>query len=159
MAYDSDKPMKPDYRTARVMDLKGALEKRRRGKRTRPKAAFLKPRSKHPFVMQVPLAWLQILRDAQAMTALPLLLAIDNRMIVKRTSSVSITARIWAIAEARSEQERRTMLRALERVPGLVRLEKRKRLSSWYRAHRGPLWDAEFSYDRLNAIEDHDSED
>lgn len=50
------------------------------------------------------------------------------------------------------------MLRALERVPDLVRLEKRKRLSSWYRAHQGPLWTAEFSYDRLDAIEDDDED-
>jgi hypothetical protein len=72
--------------------------------------------------MRIPLVWIQLLRDGQAIAAWPLLLAICNQMRLKNALAVSITAKVWGVAAARSEQERRTMIQALKRVPNLVRL-------------------------------------
>jgi hypothetical protein len=155
----SDPPSsRPDFGKARILNLEEVLKKRRANSQAQTKAksenrAFMKPRSKHPFIWRVPRVWLRILRDAEASSALPLLLAIYNQMIVRKRPAVSITAKVWEVAEAHTRQERRTMLAALKRVPDLVRLDYRDRLGSKYRASQGPLWDAEYPYP------DNDSED
>jgi hypothetical protein len=155
----SDPPSsRPDFGKARILNLEEVLKKRRasvqaQAKATAKKRAFMKPRSKHPFIWRVPRVWLRILRDAEAWSALPLLLAIYNQMIVRKKPTVSITAKVWEVAEAHTRQERRTMLAALKRIPDLVHLEYRARLASKYRASQGPLWNAEYPYP------DNDSED
>jgi hypothetical protein len=157
----SDPPStRPDFGKARILNLEEVLKKRRANAQPQAKAkaksekqAFMKPRSKHPFIWRVPRVWLRILRDAEAWSALPLLLAIYNQMIVRKKPAVSITTKVWEVAEAHTRQERRTMLAALKRVPDLVRLEYRDRLGSKYRAGQGPLWDAEYPYP------DNDTED
>jgi hypothetical protein len=151
---------RPDFGKARILNLEEVLKKRRANAQAKANAnakcekrAFMKPRSKHPFIWRVPRVWLRILRDAEAWSALPLLLAIYNQMIVRKKPTVSITAKVWEVAEAHTRQERRTMLAALKRVPDLERLEYRVRRGSKYRASQGSLWDAEYPYP------DNDSED
>jgi hypothetical protein len=94
--------------------------------------------------MRIQLVWFHLLDDENAMAALPLLLAIHNQMNLKKATSISITEKVWGVAAGSSERKRKTMLRALKRVPDLVRLEERHRLKSRYRAHQGPLWNAEY---------------
>jgi hypothetical protein len=117
----------------------------------------MKPRSKHPFIARVPHVWLLILDEAEAMPALPLLLAICSQMTVRRKKAVLITARVWNVARGRTKGKRKAMLTALQRVPSLVRLEYRNRSGSKYRASQGPLWNAEYPYPDRNS-EDDDNE-
>ena len=88
---------RPDFGKARVVNLEEVLRKRRADARTKAKAErrkpdFMKPRSKYPFIGRVPHVWLLILDEAEAMPALPLLLAISNQMRVKTKKAVFITA-------------------------------------------------------------------
>jgi hypothetical protein len=142
---------RPDFGKARVVNLEEVLTKRRADARTKAKAErrkpdFMKPRSKYPFIGRVPHVWLLILDEAEAMPALPLLLAISNQMRVKTKKAVFITARVWRVARGRTRGKRRAMLAALERVPDLVCLEYRNRQGPKYRASQGPLWNAEYPY-------------
>jgi hypothetical protein len=151
-------PNRLDFAKARVVNLGEVLAKRRADARAKAKAErqkpdFVKPRSKHPFVMRVPLVWLHILDEAEAMPALPLLLAISNQMKMRRKKAVLITARVWRVAAVHTEGKRRAMLAALKRVPDLVSLEFQNRSWSKYRVSQGPLWNAEYPYP------DQDSED
>jgi hypothetical protein len=116
----------------------------RLAKAERRKPDFMKPRSKHPYIGRVPLVWLLILDEAEAMPALPLLLAISNQMRVRKKKTVLITARVWRVARGRTEGKRKAMLAALKRVPDLVGLEFQNRSWSKYRASQGPLWGAEY---------------
>ena len=159
MTGDSNPPSnRPDFGKARVVNLEEVLRKRQADARAKAKAErqkpdFIKPRSKHPFIRRVPHVWLLILDEAEAMPALPLLLAICNQMNVKRKKTVLITARVWRVARGCTEGKRRAMLAALKRVPDLVSLEFQNRSWSKYRVSQGPLWGAEYPYS------DQDSED
>jgi hypothetical protein len=139
-----------DYDRARVVNLEEVLRQRRLTKKSRSRAAFLKPRSEHPFIMRIPLSWPRRLRDVDAMAALPLLLAIANQMSLKRKLTVSITAKVWEVAAGRSKSERNPMLAALKRVPDLVRIEEHHRLASRYQASRGPMWDTAYPFEDEN---------
>jgi hypothetical protein len=141
----------PDFGKARVVNLEEVLKQRRMAAKAQAKAksaqrAFMRSRSKHPFIWRVPRVWLRVLKNAKAMAALPLLLAIYNQMILRKKTAVSITSRVWAVAEAYTKRDKTALLRALARVPDLVRLEYRNRLRSKYRASQGPLWNAEYPY-------------
>jgi hypothetical protein len=153
---------RPDFGKARIVNLEEVLRKRRADARTKAKAErqkpdFMKPRSKHPFIGRVPHVWLLILDEAEAMPALPLLLAICNQMSVRRKKAVLITARVWKVARGRTGGKRKAMLAALKRVPDLVCLEYRNRQGPKYRASQGPLWGAEYPYSDKDS-EDNDNE-
>jgi hypothetical protein len=147
---NSDPPSnRLDFGKARVVNLEEVLKRRQADARAKAKAErqkpdFIKPRSKHPFVGRVPLVWLLILDEAEAMPALPLLLAIHNQMNVRRKKVVLLTARVWRVAVGRTEGKRKVMLAAIKRVPDLVSLEYRNRRGTKYRASQGPLWNAEY---------------
>jgi hypothetical protein len=152
-SHDSSDPSssRPDFSRARVVNFEEVLKKRRPGTRAKAKAeskrpAFIRPRSRHPFFWRVPRVWLRILRNADAMAGLPLLLAIANQMVIKKKIAVAVTAKVWEAAEADTKHNKRVLLRALKRVPDLVRLKYRKRMQSQYLASQGPLWNAEYPY-------------
>jgi hypothetical protein len=105
-----------------------------------PKATPTKRRSKAPFA-QLRLHWLPILRQKKAERAFPLLTAIAHQIDIGDTGRAAITSQIWAKVGDYSEQERRTMIRALRRVPDIVRLEFRLRTGSKYAAHKGKWFD------------------
>jgi hypothetical protein len=142
---------RPDFSKARVVNLEEVLGKRQadarlKAKAERQKPDFVKPRSKHPFIRRVPHVWLLVLDEAEAMPALPLLLAIGNQMNLRRRKAVLITARVWRVARGGTKAKRRLMLAALKRVPNLVCLEYRNCSGPKYRASQGPLWNVEYPY-------------
>jgi hypothetical protein len=110
---------------------------------TKPKKES-KPRrslSEHPFAM-VPLNWLPLIEQQRADAGLRLLAAVAYQMKLSFKSRVAITEHTWELAGNPSKMRRRTMLRALRRLPDIVRLEYRKRSGSKYAAHKEPHWDA-----------------
>ena len=163
MIGSSDPPSsRPNFGKARVVNLEEVLRKRQadaraKGIAERQKPDFTRPRSKHPFIGWVPHVWLLILDEAEAMPALPLLLAISNQMRMRKKKVVLITARVWRVARGRTEGKRRAMLVALKRVPDLVSLEFQNRSWSKYRVSQGPLWNAEYPYPDIDS-EDTDDE-
>ncbi len=65
-----------------------------------------------------------------------------QRMRVRREVSVALTSAIWAELGSPSERERRTILKHLRRIPGVVRLEERRQGYTRYRATKGDMWEA-----------------
>jgi hypothetical protein len=90
------------------------------------------------------LHWAPMLRQARAEAASLLLGAIAFEMDQpwRRVPYMPLTAQTWAHLGNCSEQERRTMLRALHRVPGIVRLAPNNQsLLSKYTVHKGRWFD------------------
>ena len=65
-----------------------------------------------------------------------------QRMRVRREVTVALTSAIWAELGSPSERERRTILKHLRRIPGVVRLEERRQGYTRYRATEGDMWEA-----------------
>jgi hypothetical protein len=78
--------------------------------------------------------------ERRALTALPLLLAIQRRLDMKRKARVSITSGVWKDAGNPPRNTRVTMLAHLRRMPELVILHEARRVTSRYRVEKGPAW-------------------
>jgi hypothetical protein len=104
------------------------------------KAAPKKQRLEVPFT-QFRNHWLPMLQRMRARSALPLLIAIAYQLDMDRTVRTAITKKTWARLGDCTKDERKTMLRALGRVPDIVRLEFRLRSGPKYAAHKGKWFD------------------
>jgi hypothetical protein len=110
------------------------------------KAAPKKRRSEVPF-MKLRAHWLPMLYRARAESAMGLLAVIALQMDMGDVARTAITEKTWAKVGNRTggkrgtEERRRRMLRALGRVPDVVRLEFRLRTGSKYAAHKGKWFD------------------
>ena len=63
-------------------------------------------------------------------------------MRVRRTTTVLITSAIWAELGSPPEYERRTILKHLRRVPGVLKLGKRHKGYTRYQVVLGDMWEA-----------------
>jgi hypothetical protein len=123
---------RPDFSKARVVNLEEVLGKRQadarlKAKAERQKPDFVKPRSKHPFIRRVPHVWLLVLDEAEAMPALPLLLAIGNQMNLRRRKSSPHHRESLESGERRHESKAeadagRPQARPESCVPGISKL-------------------------------------
>jgi hypothetical protein len=90
----------------------------------------------------VPLWATREMARARAHHAGFLVSVILQRMRVRREVTVALTSAIWAELGSPSERERRTILKHLRRVPGVLRLEKRHQGYTRYQATKGDMWEA-----------------
>jgi hypothetical protein len=88
----------------------------------------------------VPLWTVKEMTDARAHHAIALAIVLLQRMRVRKTDTVPITAAIWARIESPSERERQTILRHLRRVPGVLRLGERHKRLTRYQVTLGEMW-------------------
>jgi hypothetical protein len=110
------------------------------------RVVFKVDRTKHPFIWRVSLAWMQILDSGEAMTALPLLLAIAHEMRMAGKATIPLTSTTWEWAQAHSKRRKETLLRSLKLVPSLVSLERRSSVPPLYFVSQGPLWASPYFY-------------
>jgi hypothetical protein len=87
------------------------------------------------------LHWWLLLRRAKAKSAAELLSAVAYQMAMDQTDRTAITETTWARMGGRTRDERKTMLRALHRVPDIVQLKFSRRMGSKYAAHKGRWFD------------------
>jgi hypothetical protein len=120
---------------------------RERGKPGAPKPAARSSRKLQAPFARIPLHWFPILRRARALTALPLLAAIAHEMAMRERRNIDdrnripITEQTWAYAGAPpTEGQRHAMLKALHRIPSIVRFEFRQRTGSKYAVYKGIWW-------------------
>jgi hypothetical protein len=79
---------------------------------------------------------------ARAYHAAPLVLVILQRMRMRRMTVVPITSAIWERVASPREYERRTILDHLRLIPGVLKLEERRRGYTRYQALLGDKWTA-----------------
>jgi hypothetical protein len=79
---------------------------------------------------------------ADALHALPLVLATHRRMHMRQRDAIPLTKSIWRAAGYPDPDDwrRRTALAQLRRVPQVLGLEEKRSRYARYRLKRGPLW-------------------
>ena len=88
----------------------------------------------------VPLWVVREIAQARAHHAALLAVVVLQRMRVRKTRTVPITSAIWAEIASPSEYERRTILKHLRHIPGVLRLEERHQGYTRYQAVLGDKW-------------------
>jgi hypothetical protein len=84
----------------------------------------------------------EIVRARAHHHTIPLVLAILRHARLRRTKTVPITSTIWAEAGSPGERERKTILRHLRDIPGVLRLENRHQGYTRYQATLGDMWES-----------------
>jgi hypothetical protein len=77
---------------------------------------------------------------AQAYRALPLIIAAYRLMRLKRTTTITLTQAVWADVGPLTARARHAVLENLKKVPGIMRLEAKRRAIWPYRLTLGELW-------------------
>jgi hypothetical protein len=88
----------------------------------------------------VPLWVTREMARARAHHAAFLVNVLLQRMRVRRTAAVAITSAVWAEIGPPSERERRTILKHLRLIPGVLKLENRRHGYTRYQAVKGDMW-------------------
>ncbi|HZZ24296.1 MAG TPA: hypothetical protein VFE60_17680 [Roseiarcus sp.] len=133
----------------------GVIDLREARKRDRTRKTQKANGKQAKLFSQIPLHWLPIIQRAKAFAAIPLLAAISCQMQLDEKSRITITKRTWKLAgDPRTEDQRRSVITALQRVPSIVRLEFRHRVGPKYIAHKGLWWSKAPPKDLLKAHED-----
>lgn len=89
----------------------------------------------------VPLWATREMARARAHHAALLVNVILQRMRVRRAVTVALTSAIWAEIGSPSERERRTILKHLRCIPGVLKLEERRQGYTRYQATKGDMWE------------------
>jgi hypothetical protein len=107
-----------------------------------PSTKFTRSRNGVNGFSVVPLWVTKEIAQARAYHAVPLVNVVLQRMRVRRTTTVLITSAIWAELGSPPEYERRTILKHLRRVPGVLKLGKRHKGYTRYQVVLGDMWEA-----------------
>ena len=89
----------------------------------------------------IPFWALREITRVRAHHALALFVVILQRMRVRKTTTIPITAAIWAEIGSPGERERQTILQHFRRVPSVLKLEERHQRYTRYQATLGDMWD------------------
>jgi hypothetical protein len=92
------------------------------------------------YVPKIPVAVLERVEQAGAMTAMGLILAIHRQLAMRKCDSTPLNAAIWKAAGSPSKKRREVILRNLAKVPNVVVLEQERSQQGYYRVGRGALW-------------------
>jgi hypothetical protein len=88
----------------------------------------------------IPLWVVREMVRARAHHAFALVLALLQRMRVKRIRTVLITSEVWDRAGQSGKWERQIALQHLRRIPGVIKLEERHKRQTRYQATLGEMW-------------------
>jgi hypothetical protein len=88
----------------------------------------------------IPIWALREITCARAHHATALTIILLQRMRVRKTNTIPITAAIWTEIGSPGKRERQTILQHLRRVPGVVKLEERRQGYTRYQATLGDMW-------------------
>ena len=119
---------KPHQITPRLDDPSGKQQQRIRT--TKPDA----------YIPGFPLKVLLATVDADAVKALPLVLAIHRQLTMTRRQLTPLNGAIWKAAGNPSHKERETILAKIKMMPDVIRIECHRTATAHYRVGRGGLW-------------------
>jgi hypothetical protein len=94
----------------------------------------------HHFIPKFPLAILQAVVDADAVIALPLMLAIHRQLVMTKKDDTPLNEAIWRSAGSPSHKRRAAILRKIKSLPGVIQITSARTVTYHYRVSRGGLW-------------------
>jgi hypothetical protein len=92
------------------------------------------------YIPQFPQAVLQAVVDADAVVALPLILAIHRQLVMTKRDDTPLNEAIWRCAGSPPHKRRATILRKLKTLPNIIRIVSARTANSRYRVSRGDFW-------------------
>ncbi|MDI9848656.1 hypothetical protein QM467_11375 [Rhodoblastus sp. 17X3] len=92
------------------------------------------------YVPKIPVAIIECVEQAGAMTAMGLILAIHRQLAMRKSDSTPLNAAIWKAAGSPSKKRREVILRNLAKVPDVFVLQQERSQQGHYRVGRGELW-------------------
>jgi hypothetical protein len=99
------------------------------------------PRTRASYIPPLPLQILQAVVEADAVIALPLILAIHRQLTMSGRSDTPLNDSIWRTAGSPSHKKRSAILRKLRAVPEIIQMSEARTPVSRYRVARGKAWE------------------
>ena len=98
--------------------------------------------TKSTYISAFPQSVIQAVVDADAVAALPLVLAIHRQLVVTRREETPLNEAVWKCAGSPSAKRREAILRKLKAVPHIIRLVGARTPTAHYRVAKGEAWSA-----------------
>lgn len=99
-----------------------------------------RPDVRAQFIPPCPVRIIQAMVDADAVIALPLVLAIHRQLTSARREETPLNEAVWKISGPSSARKREAILRKLKRLPDLIVFRADRTPTSHYRVSKGRLW-------------------
>ncbi len=99
-----------------------------------------RPYVRAQFIPACPVRIIQAMVNADAVVALPLVLAIHRQLTSARREETPLNEAVWKISGASSARKREAILRKLKRLPELIVFRADRTPTSHYRVSKGRLW-------------------
>ena len=99
-----------------------------------------RPAARAHFIPPCPVRIIQAMVDADAVVALPLVLAIHRQLTSARREETPLNEAVWKISGPSSARKREAILRKLKRLPDLIVFRANRTPTSHYRVSKGRLW-------------------
>ena len=99
-----------------------------------------RPDVRAQFIPACPVRIIQAMVNADAVVALPLVLAIHRQLTSARRKETPLNEAAWKIAGSPSARRREAILRKLKRLPELIVFRADRTPTSHYRVSKGRLW-------------------
>jgi hypothetical protein len=96
--------------------------------------------SKTHYIPGFPVKVLHAIIRADAVAALPLILAIHRQLLMTKREETPLNEAIWKCAGSPSSKRREAILRKLKAVAHVIRLNATRTRTSHYSVSRGELW-------------------
>ncbi len=96
--------------------------------------------SKTHYIPGFPVKVLHGIIRADAVAALPLILAIHRQLVMTKRKETPLNEAIWRCAGSPSPKRREAILRKLKAVPHVIWLKAARTRTSHYSVSRGELW-------------------
>ena len=98
-----------------------------------PKAAYI-PAFPHSVI--------QAIVDADAVTALPLILAIHRQLTVTKRKETPLNGAIWKYAGSPSPKRKEAILRRMKSIPNVIKIISARTRFTHYVVAKGEIWSA-----------------
>jgi hypothetical protein len=92
------------------------------------------------YIPAFPQSVMRAVVDADALAALPLVLAIHRQLVVTKREATPLNEAIWRCAGSPSSKRREAILRKLRAVPHVIMLKTTRTRTSHYSVSRGECW-------------------
>lgn len=96
--------------------------------------------TKPQFIPAFPLRILQALAEADAVVALPLVLAIHRQLVMSRREETPLNEELWNAAGSPTAKKRAVILRKLKSLPEVIQITAARTRTTHYRVRKGDLW-------------------
>ena len=94
------------------------------------------------YIPAFPQRVLQAVVDADAVAALPLVLAIHRQLVMAKREETPLNEAIWKCAGSPSSKRREVILRKLRAVPQVIEIWTIRTMTAHYSVSKGELWTA-----------------